>query len=367
MSQQQQQFNTSRNVFVITNGDSLVGYALAYRCLEAMEKREEGPEISGHKLRILCRSRSGFGLSRLEKMGAEIMEVNYKDEDKMHHCMKDVMCVTMIPEFSSDREKEAECLIKAAKNQHVEHVSMMSWIGVDRIHKGDASQQGSEFRNLEQICRIEKMVKEEFSGEKHCIVRFPMLYQLFYYLAPQLEGDNCLCLPVEKNKKFTSLDLNDVVEGVYRLAKKQRERFAGRQIELQFKKQVYEFTCPKALNGEEMAREIGEGLGRHDLKFQHVSENDMKKQLEHIKKDGRFKERPDQRGDFKKGRDGFWAFPINKYIHESKINTMMEWWHLANKGELDMHSDELRHILDREPHSLKKYFEENRDQFKRFK
>lgn len=127
MSQQQQQFNTSRNVFVITNGDSLVGYALAYRCLEAMEKREEGPEISGHKLRILCRSRSGFGLSRLEKMGAEIMEVNYKDEDKMHHCMKDVMCVTMIPEFSSDREKEAECLIKAAKNQHVEHVSMMSW------------------------------------------------------------------------------------------------------------------------------------------------------------------------------------------------------------------------------------------------
>ncbi|KAL7317806.1 hypothetical protein PS15m_004110 [Mucor circinelloides] len=364
---QQQQSSTSRNVFVVTNCDSLVGYAMAYRCLEAMENREEGPEIAGHKLRLLCRSRSGYGLSRLEKMGAEVMEVNYKDEDKLRHCMKDVMCVMMIPEFSSDREKEAECLIKAAKHQHVEHMSMLSCIGVDRIHKSENNQQFSEFRNLEQICHIEKMVKEEFSGEKHCIVRFPMLYQLFYYLAPQIEGENRLPLPVDKNKKFTSLDLNDVVEGVYRLAKKQRERFAGRQIEEQFKKQIYEFTCPKPLNGEEMAREIGEGLDRHDMKFQHISESDMKKQLEHIKKDERFKERPDQRGDFKKGRDGFWSFPINKFIHQCKIETMMEWWRLANKGQLDMHTDDLRHILDREPHSLKKYFEENRDQFKRFK
>lgn len=124
---QQQQSGTSRNVFVVTNCDSLVGYAMAYRCLEAMENREEGPEIAGHKLRLLCRSRSGYGLSRLEKMGAEVMEVNYKDEDKLRHCMKDVMCVMMIPEFSSDREKEAECLIKAAKHQHVEHMSMLSW------------------------------------------------------------------------------------------------------------------------------------------------------------------------------------------------------------------------------------------------
>ncbi|CEP18629.1 hypothetical protein [Parasitella parasitica] len=364
---QQQQFNFSKNVYVITNCDSLLGYALAYRFLEAMKNREEGPEISGHKLRLLCRSRSGFGLSRLEEMGGEIVEVNYKEEDKMRHCMKDVRCVLLVPEYSSDREKEADCLLKAAKHQHVEHVALMSCLGVDRIHKKDSNQQGSEFHNLEQLCRIEKMVKENFSGEKHCIVRHPMFYQLLYYLAPQIERENFLPLPVEKNKKWSTLDMNDVIEGVYRLAKKHRERLVGQQVDEIFKKQVYDFTCSKPLNGEEMAREIGEGLGQSDMKFKQISESDMKKQLEHIKKDDRFKERPDQRGDLKKGRDGFWSFPINKFIHDRKIETFMEWWRLANMGQLDMHSDELRHILDREPHSLKKYIEVNRDQFKRFK
>ncbi|KAI8643507.1 hypothetical protein BD408DRAFT_385399 [Parasitella parasitica] len=332
-----------------------------------MQNREDGPEALGHKLRLLCRSRSGYGLSRLEEMGAEIVEVNYKEEDKLRHCMKDVRCVLLIPEFSSDREKEADCLLKACKHQQVEHVSLMSCLGVDRIHKNGSNQQGSEFHNFEQLCRIEKLVKENFSGEKHCIVRHPMFYQLFYYLAPQMEGENCLPLPVEKNKRWSALDINDVVEGVYRLAKKNRERLAGRQVEELFKKQIYEFTCSKALNGEEMAREIGEGMGRSDMKFRHVSENDMKKQLEHIKRDDRFKERPDERGDLKRGRDGFWSFPINKFIHDRKIETCMEYWRLANKGQLDMHSDELRDILDREPHSLRKYFEVNRDQFKRFK
>jgi hypothetical protein len=240
-------------------------------------------------------------------------------------------------------------------------------LGIDRIQKSDNNQQDFEFRNLEQMCRIEKMVKEHFSGEKHCIVRHPIFNQFFYFMAPQIEGENCFSLPVDKNKKWSCLDMNDVVEGVYRLAKKHCERLAGRQVDEIFKKQVYEFTCSKAMTGEEFAREIGEGLGRQDMKFREISENDMKKQLEHIKRDDRFKERPDERGDFKKGRDGFWSFPINKFIHERKIETTMEYWRLANKGQLGMHSDELRHILDREPRSMKKYFEINRDHFKRFK
>lgn len=124
---QQQQFNTSKNVYVMTNCDSLLGYALAYCFLEAMENREEESEVFSHKIRLLCRSRSGYGMSRLEKMGAEIWEINYKDEDKMRHALKDARCVLLIPEYSSDREKEAECLLKAAKHEHVEHVAMMSW------------------------------------------------------------------------------------------------------------------------------------------------------------------------------------------------------------------------------------------------
>lgn len=126
MSSHQQQSSTSKNVSVITNADSLLGYALAYRFLEAIRNKEE-PEIQGgRKIRILCRETHGLGMKRLEEMGAEIQEVNYKDENKLQEALRNVRNVILIPENSSDRLKEAENLIKAAKQQDVEHFGLMS-------------------------------------------------------------------------------------------------------------------------------------------------------------------------------------------------------------------------------------------------
>lgn len=126
MSSHQQQSSTSKNVCVITNADSLLGYALAYRFLEAIRNKEE-PEIQGgRKIRILCRETHGLGMKRLEEMGAEIQEVNYKDENKLQEALRNVRNVILIPENSSDRLKEAENLIKAAKQQDVEHFGLMS-------------------------------------------------------------------------------------------------------------------------------------------------------------------------------------------------------------------------------------------------
>lgn len=127
MSSQQQTFSaSSKNTCVITNADSLLGYALAYRFLEAIRNKED-PESQGlRKLRILCRETRGLGMKRLEELGAEIQEVNYKDENKLKEALRNVHSVILIPENSSDRLKEAENLIKAAKHQDVEHFGLMS-------------------------------------------------------------------------------------------------------------------------------------------------------------------------------------------------------------------------------------------------
>lgn len=117
MSSHQQQSSTSKNVSVITNADSLLGYALAYRFLEAIRNKEE-PEIQGgRKIRILCRETHGLGMKRLEEMGAEIQEVNYKDENKLQEALRNVRNVILIPENSSDRLKEAENLIRQPSNK----------------------------------------------------------------------------------------------------------------------------------------------------------------------------------------------------------------------------------------------------------
>lgn len=372
--QQQQQANSSKNICVISNGDSILGFALSYRFLWAMKNREE-PETDSHRIRILCRSKQGYDLNKLEEMGAEVVEVDYKSEEQLRQVMKNVRNVLVIPENSPHRVKEAECLIKAAKHHECEHLAMMSMIGVDRIHeKGregtDFSAEVTEHRVFKEYCEIEKIVKQEFSGDKHCIIRRAMFNQFLYYMAPQIENENKLGLPVKKDSKWTTVDLNDVVEGIYCLAKKEQHRQRGQQQpnDVQFlKKRIFEFTGPKPMTCEEMAHQIGEGLGRSGMQYEKMDEREMKQMLHKVREDKRFQERPKENNDFKKGLDGFASFPLGKFLNDQCISMMMEYWEMACKGQLNMHSEDLKHILDRQPHDLKVYFKTNRDNFKRLK
>ncbi|KAI9478170.1 MAG: hypothetical protein EXX96DRAFT_569824 [Benjaminiella poitrasii] len=361
--QQQQQFNTNKNTCVITNCDSLLGYALAYRFLEGMKSNQDA-EFSGRKLRILCRDKSGYGLHRLEEMGAEIKEVDYKDDSKMRDALRNVFSVLLIPENSSNRLKEAECLIKSSKNEGVEHFGLMSFVGVDRIHKSGDAEEQSKYRNFKEYIQIEECVKKAFSGNKHCICRHAIFNQLYYFMAPEIEGERKLTLPVKSDAKWSTVDMIDVVEAVYCLAKKAHSH---QQQQATGSKQLYEFTGHNIMATKDMAKEIGEGLGNKGLEYHQISDNDMEKMLKSMRDDHRFRERPNFDGDVKKGKDGFWSMPIGKFLNEHNIETMLEYWCLANRGEQNIHSDDLEKVLDRKPHELRKYFEVNRDQFKRFK
>jgi uncharacterized protein YbjT (DUF2867 family) len=117
--------NQSKHTCVITNVDSFLGYALCYRILQAIQNKED-TKFTGHRIRALCRNRSGFGLSKLEEMGAEIREVNYDDENQLREALKDVRYMTFVPEHSDNRVKEAQNLLRAACHQNVEHVGMLS-------------------------------------------------------------------------------------------------------------------------------------------------------------------------------------------------------------------------------------------------
>lgn len=189
-------------------------------------------------------------------------------------------------------------------------------------------------------------------------------------MAPQLENDNQFFLPVKRDSKWGSVNMIDVVEACYRLAKraKEQQRSNTPDNDSFYHKNVYEFTMERSMTSEQMAREIGEGLGREHVEFKQISEQDFKKYLEQMKQDKRFKERPDNmKGDPKQGRDGWWSIPVGKLLNEQNIETMMEFWRMACKGQQDIHSDDLHKILERQPQTLKQYFKTNREQFKHFK
>lgn len=123
-------FCIMKNCILITNVDSLLGYALSYRFLEEWN-RERQHETTYAALRdktefrLLCRERQG--LEDLELLGAKIIEVaDYTNKDKMKEFMDSVGYVMFLPENSSQTVKEGETVIECAKEQGVDYVTMLS-------------------------------------------------------------------------------------------------------------------------------------------------------------------------------------------------------------------------------------------------
>jgi uncharacterized protein YbjT (DUF2867 family) len=117
--------SNSSNVCVITNVDSLTGYALAYSMLEKIRNREDAD--STRRIRVLTRSRdSQLNLDVLKELNAEVKEVNYNDESNVKEALRDARNVILIPEQSRERLREAENVIKVAKHLDVDHFVMVS-------------------------------------------------------------------------------------------------------------------------------------------------------------------------------------------------------------------------------------------------
>lgn len=104
---------------VITNVDSLIGYALAYCFLEKNQQRDEQA-----RLRVLCRNKEG--LQKLAELGAEIREIDYNHEDQVRECFKNVKAGILIPEHDRQMVQSGENVFKAAKNENLEHLCMIS-------------------------------------------------------------------------------------------------------------------------------------------------------------------------------------------------------------------------------------------------
>lgn len=245
----------------------------------------------------------------------------------------------------------------------------MNSVGVDKIPKSNEDPSAaSKFRNMMEYQKIEQMIKEEFHGSKHCIVRHQIFDQMYYFLAPQIEGENMVCLPVKKDAKWGSVNMIECVEGIFQLCKKQHQHNRGEQVDPFFTgKQLWEFTLHRSMKTEEMAKQIGEGLGRDQMKYEEMSTKDFRNHLERMKQDRRFQDRPDSEGKLHEGRDGWWSVPIGKFLNDENIETTVEYLQLACGGRVEHSSDDLRKLLDRSPQELKQYFKVNRDMFKRFK
>ncbi|KAI7887391.1 hypothetical protein K492DRAFT_121308 [Lichtheimia hyalospora FSU 10163] len=303
-------------------------------------------------MRGLCRDRQG--LEELEKQGVDIMQVDYQDENKMKQAVQESRCVFMIPEHSSNRVKEAEMLMRVAKQAKVEHMAMLSWVGMDAVQHDR-----ERWRHLNQYHQIEEKLKQQFGEHNCCIIRSTMFNQFFYYVTPMVEDRNALCLPVKQDQRWGTVDLRDVVEAICKLVRHNIQVGRG-----QGQKQLYRFTPTHLMNGQEMARGMAEAVERSpdELKYHQIKQEEMWQHLKRIRDDERFRER--QPGG---GTETRYTVPIGRYLNDHCIELLLEFMELASRGKAEIKSHDLKEILGREPQPLHEYFKKNRDQFKRFR
>lgn len=211
-------------------------------------------------------------------------------------------------------------------------------------------------------------------GEKGSIIRISMADQIFYYLAPMIEGQGVLRLPVKKDQKWTPVDLHDIIEAIVRLAEENREKNSFFGVIGRDRKQIYQLAPEHVHKMEDLARQIGKGLGHEELRYEQFSKDDMCRWLQKMRDDNRFKGRPSrhsgnnfQDDEPTSGRDKPHYFPVGRYLNDEWINLLLEVWELASQGKMDVSSNELKEILHRRPTEVEHYFRKNREQFRDLK
>ncbi|KAI8882679.1 hypothetical protein K501DRAFT_250920 [Backusella circina FSU 941] len=335
-----------KKVITIVNVDSLLGYSIAFRFLESKRK-----DIV---VQLLCHKEEG--LTRLEDLGGKVIKVHYKDDKKIDTALDGNWLLLIIPEHSEKRLEYGDFVLCRAKALKVNYVVLFSFIGVENLTPDESRK---DFKNLAQYQALEDKLRYLFHKDYHCIIRIGFLNQLFYYLGPMFEDKNQMRLSVNEESKWSSTDLADIVDAVYSLS---FTDIYSDSSEKNKNKTLFIFTPKDTLTARDVVSAANEGLNKN-MTYDMVKQKELTIYLQEIHNDNRFRTRPfEQLESLKKDRP--YTFPLGKYLTNTYIDTLLEWWLLSDDRFTDVTSDDLRRALGCPPHTIKQFFKQNSDQFR---
>ncbi|KAI8137751.1 hypothetical protein BJV82DRAFT_583409 [Fennellomyces sp. T-0311] len=350
MSRQQQR------PIAITNADSFLGYVLAFRFLEGRRQEQAGQQ---QEVRLLVRNRQN--LDELERMGAKLIQTDYNDQQRLQTELQNVSLLLLVPENSQNTRQQGENVIRAARQANVQYITLFSMLSAEQ-----AQEQQQAIRALGQL---EEQVEQQYH-DNYSVIRNPIFNQIFYYLTPMIEDRNRLELPVGPERKWSSVDVRDVAEAVYRLSRQngpQQGVFFGNLGE----QRLRQFTGRAARNGQEIAREYSQALNREEqVQYRQIQPQELENYLNGIRDDQRFSDRPRERAggdDEKNRRDRPHSFPLGRFLNQEFIRLIVEFYGLADRGNTELTTNDLQQALGRQPQELREYFENNRDNFNRLR
>ncbi|RUS16785.1 hypothetical protein BC937DRAFT_90812 [Endogone sp. FLAS-F59071] len=301
----QQESLNRRHILTITSGDTFLG-----RCIAAyLLKESERDGRSRHhecRIRVLCRHDSDC--DSLRDMGAEIFVTDYEDCEELREAFCDSEYAIFIPDMSRKRVRHGEAVIKAMEQENVCHVLMMSSLGAETDEK--------HLKKLHEYRRLEKYLEESLTKGKWCIFRLDFFQQLFMFWAQMIQEEGILALNTGHDGRFAPVNICDICRATYNtvtgrgrrddrnraqgyavgqpstsMTSDQRtndsDTFRWAPLDNRHHKKIYRLTGPVAVNGEDIAQMINRVVDNdYDVvRFESISCEEMKKELERIRRE----------------------------------------------------------------------------------
>jgi hypothetical protein len=200
-----------------------------------------------------------------------------------------------------------------------------------------------------------------------------------------MEDQNKIKLTTSEKRKWNTIDLADLVDATYNLSTEDYDdvkKFEFRNLVDKYvsnlkkkNKILFEFSARHNITAEYLLEAARGGLGCKEMTYEKVDSNELQNYLYSIHHDNRFRHRPHQ--DTKDlsdhltntalGGDRPYTFPLGQFLNEQVIKMLIEFWELVEAGHADKITEHLAKALGRDPITIKDFFKDNKDQFKRLK
>lgn len=284
---------------VVTDASGHVGRAV-------VESLINDVRVRGHVLEVFAASRypddlaidRSFSKRTERKLGGKLL-CDAANPVTLQDCFADKRVAVIIPPTSSDRAERTYQMVEAAYSAGVRFLVMPSTLSV-RVDRERTTALAGEFADLEDRVRT--------IGISYCFVRLPPVMELLLAQASSIRDDGAFTYPMSPNTRMTDVSVADAGALIAGIISK----------EYLHKNATYNITGSEAVSHSEMAEMLSNILGREIRYTETTSPEQARQVFSGI------------------GREDW------------EVDGMIELCKLAERGALDIHSNDFAHIVGRE-------------------
>ncbi|KAL7752494.1 hypothetical protein RI367_002028 [Sorochytrium milnesiophthora] len=304
---------TPKPTVLVTEADSWLGFYTVRQCLlnRNIEKviatvQDKHTELS----------------KALEKEGAELREWDLSSTKTVRESVRGAQCVLLVPPASMSAVHETKVILDALKATKGIHTVVL------------CSVEGAQEERMSPIFKMFYEIEEMFQRTKFeysCTVRTTFTMQQAFVFSSVIQNKGTWPWAT-KTGKFAPVNTKDIGFALSKLVEKST-------LPLKYQRQVLTFTGPELMTGKQLVHAASSVLDAK-ISYEPSSLEDMHRLLQKLRKTD-----PDT-------------------ITHFTIELMMGWFKLIKNDKLDVCTDDLEMVMDRDAQTVKAFFEEHGDAFR---